>query len=374
VTTASTSRRNHIGGLLFILVFVVLACGCGVSPPPDTPPRLAWPDPFYNQLFNRKGGGWTGGDGTLSIHLPDGCTAWLFGDTFLGHVNSDGTRPLDTPMIRNSVVIQNGLVLETRPKRTGKAAASYFTNPSADAWYWPGDGMAAGNRLLIFLHRFRQSEPRLWGWHWTGTELATLSLPGLELERLDGTLGAEGVMFGVSVLETDRFVYIYGTRDDIHPKLAHLARAPAGSLGGPWDFYTGGAWSSNPQSSAAILSGVSTQYSVIQIDRIFYLITMDGRRPFPDTIVVYRAESPQGPWRGPRTIYRVPGVVQNIVAYNPFVHTQFTDGDRYLVSYNLNHVNDPSALYRDASIYRPRFIRVDFAEVERQLFQSLPGS
>ncbi len=233
--------------------------------------------------------------------------------------------------------------------------------------------MVAGNRLQVFLHRFRQNEPRLWGWSWTGTLLATLSLPDLKLERLDKTLAGAGIMFGVSVLETDHFVYIYGTRDDIHPKLAHLARAPAGSLDGPWDFYTGGSWSSQPQDSAAILTGVSTQYSVIQIHKTFYLITMDGRRPFPDTIVVYKAELPHGPWRGPKIIYRVPDVDQDIVAYNPFVHTQFTDGDRYLVSYNLNHVNDPTSLYRDATIYRPRFIRIDFAEVERQLFQMHPA-
>jgi hypothetical protein len=47
------------------------------------------------------------------------------------------------------------------------------------------------------------------------------------------------------------------------------------------------------------------------------------------------------------------------VAYNPFVHPQFTANGRLLVSYNLNHVSDPKALYRDAAIYRPRFVRID---------------
>jgi hypothetical protein len=59
-------------------------------------------------------------------------------------------------------------------------------------------------------------------------------------------------------------------------------------------------------------------------------------------------------------------VDHNIVAYNPFVHTQFAEGNRHLISYNLNHINDPTALYRDASIYRPRFIRVDFTEVGKR--------
>ena len=95
---------------------------------------------------------------------------------------------------------------------------------------------------------------------------------------------------------------------------------------------------------------------------------MDGRGPFPDTIAVYRSGSPEGPWQGPRIIYKVPGVGRDVVAYNPFVHTQFTEGDRYLISYNLNHVNDPSAVYDDATIYRPQFIWVDFAAIEQRFF------
>jgi hypothetical protein len=43
-----------------------------------------------------------------------------------------------------------------------------------------------------------------------------------------------------------------------------------------------------------------------------------------------------------------------------------------LVSYNLNHLNDPEALYRDAGLYRPRFIRVDLDEVDRRFRKIQP--
>jgi len=57
----------------------------------------AVPDEAFGQLFVRFGDGWTGGDGTSSVPLPDGRTLWMFGDTFLGQVNPDRSRPPDSP-------------------------------------------------------------------------------------------------------------------------------------------------------------------------------------------------------------------------------------------------------------------------------------
>ncbi len=302
----------------------------------------------------------------MSIPLPDGRNLWLFGDTLLGHIRADGTRSEETPFIRNSLVVQKGNRIETRHRGSKQKPSAFFKAPPAKQWYWPGDGTVDDNRVEVFLHRFQKVSPELWGWGWTGTVLATLSLPELEVERIDESMSVNGVLYGVSILETDRYTYIYGTKDSGHPKFAHLARAPTGSLSGPWSYHTTGhGWSDDPLASAPILSGVSTQYAVFNTDGVFYLVTMDSRSPFPDAIAVYRATSPWGPWQGPRIIYRAPDVNHDIVAYNPFVHTQFAKGSRQLISYNLNHVNDPTALYRDATIYRPRFIRVDFTAVEK---------
>jgi hypothetical protein len=356
---------NIAGRLLCILLLMVCSQCRSLPGAPDAPAPLADPAPLFNQLFSQKNGGWTGGDGTLSIRLPGSRTAWLFGDTFLGHIEADGTRSKATPFIRNCLVIQNGNSLETRHRGSHGEPSAFFAPPSPKEWYWPGDGTVVGNRAKVFLHRFEEVSQRLWGWTWTGTALATLSLPELEVERIDDTVAENGIMYGVSILETDPYTYIYGTSAVGHPKLAHIARAPRG-LSGPWTYYSDQGWSDDSMASMPIVSGISTQYAVFSIGNIFYLITMDSRSPFPDAIAAYRAINPWGPWQGPRIIYRVPDVDANIVAYNPFVHTQFAEGSRQLISYNLNHVNDPTALYQDASIYRPRFIRVDFEQVEKQ--------
>jgi hypothetical protein len=226
--------------------------------------------------------------------------------------------------------------------------------------------------LRIFLHRFELQGSGLWAWRWVDTHLATLSLPALSLIDTRPAPSENAVIYGACVLESERHTYIYGTRDGVFPKQAHLARAPAGRLQGPWHYYDGRRWTDRSQRSAAILGGVSTQYGVIQDRDRFYLFTMDGRTPFSNEIVVYRAARPTGPWQGPVLVLRAPQAGRQVAAYNPFVHPQFTQNRRVLVSYNLNHLSDPAALYRDAALYRPRFIRVDLAEVDRRFRQMQP--
>ena len=56
---------------------------------------LAWDNEF--QDYGDTSGGWSGGDGAQSVKLPDGDSAWFFGDTYLGNISPDGTHgPLST--------------------------------------------------------------------------------------------------------------------------------------------------------------------------------------------------------------------------------------------------------------------------------------
>lgn len=361
------TARSRAAALLAIFLLLFLgACGARVTPPTEAPRPVAAPALDFDRLFQRTGDGWTGGDGTLSVLLPDGRTVWLFGDSLLGTVAPDNTRSADTPFIRNCLVVQDGAALETRHQWTGDSAGAFFAPLSAQEWFWPGDGTVEENRLHIFLHRFQLEAPALWRWRWTGTALATLSLPALQWIDTKAAPSENGILYGACILETEEYTYIYGTQDQLHPKQAHVARAPAGRIRDAWAYFDGRQWSDAPGASAPILTGISTQYGVIQACHHFYLFSMDGRVPFSNVIVAYRSRAPTGPWQGPQVVYQAPETDRDIAAYNPFVHLQFGDRGRLLVSYNLNHVTDPTALYRDATIYRPRFIRVDMVELERR--------
>ncbi|MBR9980522.1 MAG: DUF5005 domain-containing protein, partial [Desulfatitalea sp.] len=319
------------------------------------------------RLFSPGNGGWSGGDGTLSIPLPDGRTVWLFGDSLLGAVAPDRSRASDAPFVRNCLVVQSGFDLQTHCRDANGGAVDTFPSGTPAAWYWPAHGLTVADRLLVFLHRFESTGPELWQWRWTGNALARFSLPELHLERITAAPSANGILYGVTVLEHPPWVYIFGTDDRPFPQQAHLARVASGRIDGPWHYFDGRQWSGDPAASVPILSGVSTQYAVLAARDAFYLFTMDGREPFSHWLVAYRAHQPWGPWHGPLPLYPAPSDEGRVAVYNPFVHPQFTDNGRVLVSYNRNPIDDPDALYRDADLYRPRFVWVDLAAVDAQL-------
>jgi Domain of unknown function (DUF4185)/Domain of unknown function (DUF5005) len=353
--------------LLISLLLAPVACTrIPEAPPPRMAPE-AIPDVAFNQLFTRFGNGWTGGDGTLSMGLPDGRTLWLFGDTFLGHVRSDYSRPLDSPLIRNCLVIQDGEKLVSRHGGTIRDPVAFLVPEDPDTWYWPGDGAVWGNHAWIFFHRFRQVTPGMWGWAWDGTVIATLSLPDLVIERVTPVADDHGVAFGAALLEMDSWVYIFGTEQRGVIKYLHVARAAPDGLEGTWDHWTGQGWSAEAGASRATLEGVSSQFGVVRLGKKVGLVTMDERQPFSDRVVVYFAEAPTGPWQGPTEIYRAPEADTAVVAYNPFVHPQFSSRNGHLISYNINHVHDPDTLYDNAGLYRPRFIRVDLNRLAVQV-------
>ena len=87
--------------------------------------------------------GWTGGDGTLSVVLPTGETAWLFGDTFLGGLTADGGRDQMYPDVSNTVVVQGRLPLHPLPRRADDARRVRARRE--DSWYWPNQPVVHGD-------------------------------------------------------------------------------------------------------------------------------------------------------------------------------------------------------------------------------------
>lgn len=360
--------------LLALVLFLLLPAAClrhhGALP--TAADLQVQPDSHFNRLFTRYDDGWTGGDGTLSIRLADGRSVWLFGDTFLGHVRPDGSRPLDSPFIRNCLVVQDGETLTTRHGGTTTEPAAFLKPPDPEAWYWPGDGTVVGNRLQVFYHRFRQVTPGMWGWAWDGTVIATLRLPELALEQVISAVDDNGVAYGSALLESGPWVYIYGTQQQGPIKQMHLARVSRSNWRGAWQFWDGERWSADASATQPLMTGVSSQFSVLPLAAGFGLVTMDERTPFSARVVLYWAETPAGPWRGPVDIYQAPEADGAVAAYNPFVHPQFDRSKGYLISYNINHVHDPDRLYDDAGLYRPRFIRADLERLAAALTPETP--
>ena len=327
---------------------------------PDAAPlALAFPDPRFNRLFTRSHGGWTGGDGTASVLLPDGRTLWLFGDTFLGSVRPDRTRPTNSPMIRNSFALQRDTDFITLYATVAGEPIDFVRPPHGTGWYWPGDATIINGCLWIFMHHFQATGTGMWDFQWIGTDMVAFDLPGIEQVNVIPVSTGNLVQYGAAVLEEKDYLYIYGTEDADGKKFAHAARIKSRRIDNSWQYFSKSGWSHDAGNTRRLLPGVANQFSVVPAGRQYLLISTDTRVPFGSQIAGYLSPTPVGPWRGPITIYTAPEAQGDVIAYNAFVHSQFSDGDLILVSYNLNHIRDTNAIFENADWYRPKFIRVD---------------
>ena len=343
--------------------------------PAQHQPATATPNTTLNTMFNTygdQGGHWTGGDESLSIALPDGRTAWFFGDTMLGTVNPDGTRPPNQPMIHNSMVIQSGnSLLETRIGGTAAAPKSFVgaetdDDPGSLGW-WPGEGRIAGDKLEMFYTHVGDGGTGEFAYETLARGIATFSLPSLTLTSLT-TLPDyrhKNVSWGAAMVDgQDGYTYIYGTEHI--GKTTYLKVARVSSATGPtgsWQFWTGASdgssqWSSDAAAAASVTSGVGTGFSLKIINGRYTLVTFDLSQPFSKRMLAFSAAEPTGPFTDQTLLYETPenGGQYNAYTYNARIHPQATPaGYDFTVSYNVNTIGGASP---DARLYRPRFINV----------------
>ena len=347
----------------------------GTASAPSVPARVAATvDADFWDLFTPKSSGltgqtgsgrWSGGDSTCSVPLPDGRTVWLFSDTFLGPINPDGSRPPTAPLIHNSLVVQEGETLTTLHGGSPSAPRAYFTPADGSSWYWISGGVVDGGFLYVFLLKFVRHGSQYWEWDWTGTDLARLRLPSLQVESIRPVPVRNGIRYGAALLQTDEYTYIFGVEDLHYEKFAHLARVPRGTPHGSWTFFDGGGWSALPGRSARILTdSVGTEFSVIPVRGGYLLITVDTSLPVSEwrDIVAFFADAPEGPWVRDRVLYRATEPDRRaIFVYNAHAHPQFSTGSDLLISYDVNS-NRVEDVYADANLFRARFVRVDLPE------------
>jgi subtilisin family serine protease len=343
---ATPNRLLHLGSL---------SPGDGAGLPVDD----------LNAMWNTygdQGGHWTGADGTTSVPLPDGRTAWLFSDTFLGQVNPDRSRPLDSPMVRNSMVVQDGATLTTKTGGTAQQPESLVAGDGDAGIFWVGDGVVEGGQLRVTYNRFLATGDSPLDVRQTGTYLATFALPSLELLRVDDLSRGADIVWQ-SFLQEGGHTYIYGWRGEGAVKFLYVARADAGDIGGPWHYWTGSGWSVDEGDAGKVMSGAAGMVGVTKVDGGYVLITQDADGLFSSDIVAYHGSSPTGPFADKTYLYRAPepGHASGVIMYDIHLHPQYGAPDRLVLSYNVNSLT-VGAVHADAGIYRPRFIEVELPE------------
>ncbi|MCL6301543.1 hypothetical protein [Streptomyces kronopolitis] len=413
-------RTTATAGLLLLTAAVALVPpGRAPGPRADRAGRriAAWSaDVRHTAEFTRYGNDntrlddWTGGDGTHSVRLPDGRTLWLFSDTFLDRVHAPPgphgaphhwrtSATGGTPWLRhNSAVVMSRSGRAERTLTGGGAGAPgpFFPDPPGGGLRWPvgarveprvPGGTARVVRVLLW-RRTPGSGPWIFG-EPRGTEVATLSLPGLRLEGITPAVDQAGVpdpgrrvLYGTAVVPAGGWTYVFGGDDPptSPASSAYLARVSAGHLAdrGGWRFWDGGRWRRRAGRAVPVLRGggrrgVGSAFTVVRDGPAWVLFTMDtggdgsaGLR----VVTSYWAGAPQGPWHGPHgrlTPPRPPAAdPRHVAVYNPQAHPEFTGGRGLLLSYDLNWLGPPGVppgprINGAVELYRPRFLRVRLA-------------
>jgi len=358
---------------------------------------VAEPAPEWSALFHRQQG-WTGADGIFFVPLngnevrQQGAeirTLLLFSDTAIGNVGFAGERLEGTKLVNNTLAVLQGSAPRSEKLEffwgghiTGEPAA-IFEPETASAkegeWYWLQDGVALGDKVHILAIRMRKTDDPVFGFATSGVNLLTMDLsaphPMGRHTQQDTPFfkepeGGHGdLTFGSGILvnteaagapHPDGFVYVYGVRNDASKKLmAARVEAEAFADFSAWRFWTGASWSEHLHDVAPITEQISNELSVSPLADGRYLLVCQVGGITAD-VGVRVGLSPVGPFGELQKIYHAPEPATDpeTFAYNAKGHPHLSKPGELLISYNVNTFDFWGDFFRDAGIYRPRFIRL----------------
>ncbi|MGW9301443.1 NucA/NucB deoxyribonuclease domain-containing protein [Streptomyces cyaneofuscatus] len=343
----------------------------------------AYPQDVFNKYASTTARGWTGGDSTYSVTLPDGRRLWLFSDTWLGPLKADGTRPTDAPFINSSIVSQVGDNLETITGGTTSSPTALMSPPEDSHWYWLGDALVADvagkKKLQVVFHEWYKFGADAWDFGFYRALVATFDPGDLSSPESIAPLPSKAdVQWGAAVMSPeqsdDGYTYIYGVNDAPVNKKMRVARVKGSNIAdaGKWQYLNAekGAWMYGETEGNDITAGIANEYSVTPHNGNFILVSQDSTEAFSGKIRMWQGCDPYGPfgsWVGHDEVYRMPepgpyGTCEDgkCFSYNAHVHPSLASGDRWTLSYNVNNfdttVSPEGAHFRDPTIYRPRFV------------------
>ena len=367
---------STLGGL-FLAISASAQCSLPATPSPGVI------DSTLDAYVTQNGPGWTGGDGTYSLLLPDGTNLWMWSDSYIGTVDPV-TRLRSSYLFtaHNSLTILNQATGSWTTVGYPPKTSSYFVPTNKSDWFWVGGGYVTQPSPGVYNIKIMLLE-------WTGAfklvghSVATLAWPSLSILSITPVRGLDtSIEWGTKILKVGNLYYIYGLKDPgTDTKTPYVARTNSiNNLtnASRWVFWNATQMKWLPgESSATAMNGVAAvtpEYSVDQMSYnggTFYLMTgMDPQNPpYPlwDAVTTWYSCSPQGPWSSKTTVYTTPEAgadgckVGTLVTYNPKAHAEFTDSSGMLISYNVNANNSQDLVC--ANDYMPHFIRVQIPGV-----------
>lgn len=315
----------------------------------------------YMWQNNRKGYGWMSSDNDVSIPLPDGRTAWIFSDTFMGTPDTTKNYLTEGTMVNNLIVVQEGDNHdELRSVYGGDQAApkALFYPEGKGTIYWITDGIIEDGKLKILLGE------------WTVLDFAekvgvgVLNLPDLTVEEVVRP-SYEGNLIPNTILEDDDYNYIYMEgRPDGLTRFTSVARIPKGELSNPtikWEFFSqNNTWVTDYTQAKRIVDAVAG--SVIKLGPNNYV--MSGVPHLKNELAVWYAPTPTGPWGKKIIVHHIPAE-EGVLSYLGHIHAG-TERDQgvFTMSYSVypfgGYVAQQMA---DKGTYLPVYVEANLREL-----------
>ena len=312
---------------------------------------------------------WLSADTAVAVPLPDGRAVWLFGDTYVGTLQSDGSIDPSSRFLNNSFVVQSGACLT--PLEGGQPAAprSLIPEPAPGEAYWPSSAVPENGVLRVFCTHIRRTGVGPLDHAIVDMQVATFSLPGLALQGvqpLPFSTGPTQPFGSTSFVDTDGTVYLY----EENQGNVFVARAPVGQImvPGAWQFWgdrgTGATWVPN-QANAVPMQWTNMPHLIpapgagpraqpwVRRWGSGYLATAKLANAVTDDVSVFTAPTPQGPWTYSGPVATTP--TAGLIAYNAYTETlPGTATPTVVYSTNLSPFSTPPPL--SGQTYGPHFV------------------
>lgn len=317
---------------------------------------------YWDSVFTRYGGGWTGGDVAVSYKLPDNRVMWLWGDSFLDTVYADRSRPI-LPFIHNQVTTMNmqGGNFTTYFRGTAQSPQPYFANVG-QKYYWPN--LICMNQqqtqVYVFMDKIKTVGTGTFGFKTVGVDVAVLNYPDLSIKEIKPFSTGSAINWVGSAYESeDGYIYIYGVESTKYNKFARVCRTPKNNPLSSVEYFNGTAWTNAPELNGRLLGGLSENFSFFKYQGKYYLLSQENL--LGPNIYLYDAASPTGPFTNKRLVYTTPTKVGNwnVITYNATAHSEFITPDgKLLVGYCTNEIEKGTGIWKNADTYRPYFVWV----------------
>ncbi len=319
---------------------------------------------------------WLGGDGAGSVDLGNGRVLWLFGDSLIEPSGRHGRAK--AVMVRNSVAIQQGYD-PTRAslhffwgQRDGNPF-DFFEHDHDGNWFWPGQGIRLGERLLLFLMEIRLRSDGFFdaaGWKAVWVDNPDQVPSEWRLFRLNGPRDRLGVIAGsAAVLRDGEYVYAYGAKSaENHPVYLVRWTIPAlqrGDLSAPqWFDGDRRVWVGQKEfmeKPTPVFSGGQVEFSV-HFDSVKRQYLQIQTMSFWDGDIVARwGMGKTGPWSPPVSLFHPPeSGRKGLVVYAGKAHPELSGAD-LIMTYAVNTFESEKVIENE-DIYYPRFVKLSWRD------------